>query len=189
MNYDSKDHSEPCSACVLFQLVPAEFRGKQIPCRYIPFNSQGETLDSLSRYSHEYEIEEVFGDWLRKTITALENARQEANKPSPPRGSEAMGEHLFQKLHPKCANPACHTEFRWLAGGKFFRFRPESVASGSNADDVRPTLHISGVKHYWLCEHCSHVFTLTFDDNDGVMLKLRWPELMAAEHQKQSTTS
>jgi hypothetical protein len=62
MNYDSKDHAEPCSSCVLFQLVPPQFRGNKIPCRHIPLNAGGETLDSLWRYSHQFEIEEVFGN-------------------------------------------------------------------------------------------------------------------------------
>ena len=193
MNYDSKDHAEPCSSCVLFQLVPPEFRGNKIPCRHIPFNAEGETLDSLGRYSHQFEIEEVFGKWLRTTITALEEARQashaEGNRPSAPGDGGAAGERLFQKLHPKCANPACPTAFRWLAGGKFFRFRPESAASPSKDKGAPSPLGIPGVEHYWLCEHCSHVFTLAFEENEGVMLKLLWPELSAAECPKQLTAS
>src|ERR1700719_4296365 len=72
MNYDTKEHPGPCSDCVLMQLVPPEFRGEQIPCRHIPFNSEGATLDSLYRYAHQFETEEVSGNWLRTTIEALE---------------------------------------------------------------------------------------------------------------------
>jgi hypothetical protein len=191
MNYDSKDHAEPCSSCVLFQLVPPQFRGTQIPCRHIPFNAEGETLDSLFRYSDQFEIEEVFGNWLRTTITALEQAQQASraseSKPPAPGGGEATGEPLSQKLHPKCANPACPTAFRWLAGGKFFRFRPESAASHSEGKGAPSLLGIPGVEHYWLCEHCSHVFTLTFEENEGVMLKLLWPELSVVESPKELT--
>ena len=60
-NYDSANHSVPCSECVLFSLVPPQFRGKQIPCRHIPFNAEGETLDSLGPCSEQFEIEELFG--------------------------------------------------------------------------------------------------------------------------------
>jgi hypothetical protein len=191
MNFDSKENPGPCSDCVLMQLVPLQFRGKQIPCRHIPFNADGETLDSLCRYSNQFEIEEAFGNWLRTTIATLEEARQtsraEGNRPSAPRGGEATGEPLFQKFHPKCANPACPTAFRWLAGGKFFRFRPEAAASHSKDKDAPALLGIIGVEHYWLCEHCSHVFTLAFEKNEGVMLKLRYPELSAAECPKQLT--
>jgi hypothetical protein len=105
MNYDSKETPGPCSDCVLLQLVPPQFRGRQIPCRHIPFNAEGETLDSLYRYSDQFEVEEAFGNWLRKTIAALDEARQaspaEGNRPSAPGCGEAAGESLSQKLHPK----------------------------------------------------------------------------------------
>jgi hypothetical protein len=191
MNYDSRDHAEPCSSCVLFQLVPQQFRGKQIPCRHIPFNAEGESLDSLYRSSHQFEVEEVFGNWLRRMIAAVETlsgaSRVEGNPPVAPGGGETAGESLSQKLHPKCANPACPTAFRWLAGGKFFRFRPESVASHSENKSAPSLLGISGVEHFWLCDRCSHIFTLAFEENQGVVLKLLYPALLAAEHPKQLT--
>ena len=191
MNYDSKDHADPCSACVLFQLVPPQFRGKQIPCRYIPLNAEGETLDSLYRSSHQFEVEEVFGNWLRKMIAAVETLsgtiRAGGNPPSAPSGGKATGEPLSQKLHPKCANLACVTPFRWLEGGKFFRFRPESVASGSENKRTPTLVGTPGMEHFWLCERCSHVFTLAFEEGQGVMLKVLWPELLAAECPKQLT--
>ena len=192
MNYDSKDHADPCSACVLFQLVPPQFRGNQIPCRHIPLNAEGETLDSLYRSSHQFEVEEVFGNWLRRMIAAVEtlngNSSAEGNPPSAPGEGEATGEPLSQKLHPKCANPACATAFRWLAGGKFFRFRPESVASHSEGKGAPSLLGISGVEHFWLCDRCSHIFTLAFEEPQGVILKLLYPELLAAEHPKLLTS-
>jgi hypothetical protein len=192
MNYDSKDHAEPCSSCVLFQLVPPQFRGKQIPCRYITLNAEGETLDSLYRSSHQFEVEEVFGNWLRQTIAKIEETRQallgKGPRTSAPGNGEAGATHLSQKLHPKCANPVCATAFRWLEGGKFFRFRPESVASRSEDKGAPTILGIPEVEHYWLCERCSHVFTLAFEEDQGVILKLLWPELLAAECPKQLTT-
>jgi hypothetical protein len=36
----------------------------------------GRTLASRSQYSDQFEIEEVFGSWLRKTIATLEEARE-----------------------------------------------------------------------------------------------------------------
>src|SRR6266567_565370 len=102
MNFDSEENPGPCSDCILMQLVPPEFRRKQIPCRHIPFNAEGETLDSLCRYSHQYEIEEVFGNWLRKTIATLEEARQgsraEEDTPSAQGRRGEAGERLFQQL-------------------------------------------------------------------------------------------
>src|SRR6202158_6358685 len=88
INYDPKDDADPCSACVLFQLVPPQFRGNQIPCRYIPLNAEGETLDSLYRSSHQFEVEGVFANWLRKMIAAGDklsgNSRAEGNPSSTP---------------------------------------------------------------------------------------------------------
>jgi hypothetical protein len=191
MNYDSKERAEPCSSCVLFELVPPQFRGNRIPCRHIPLNAEGETLDSLCRCAQQFEVEEVFGNWLRTTTATIESerhaSRDDVNRPSASSGGEAACERLSQKLHPKCANPACPTAFRWLAGGKFFRFRPESTASQPEHKGTPTLLGISGVEHYWLCERCSHVFTLEFEENKGVMLRALWPELSPAEHPNQLT--
>jgi hypothetical protein len=185
MNYDSKENPGPCSDCVLMHLVPPERHFEKIPCRHIPFNGSGETLDSLYRYSDQNEIEETVGDWLRITIQRLEEeraaARQAHRKQPTQSGGTLRGTPLYQQQHPKCANPACPTAFHWTGGGKFFRFRPDPVsASGSNSTaDSRGGIH--GVRHYWLCECCSHVFTLVYEEGYGVILKLIWPELAAGE--------
>src|ERR1700687_3108347 len=80
MNYDSKENPGPCSDCVLMQLVPAERRSEKIPCRHIPFDVSGETLDSLYHYSDQNEIEETLGGWLRATIRRLEEERMAARQ-------------------------------------------------------------------------------------------------------------
>ena len=89
MNYDSKENPGPCSDCVLMQLVPPERRSEKIPCRHIPFNTSGESLDSLYRCSNQQETEEVVGAWLKSTIQRLEEeraaARQAHSKQPPPR--------------------------------------------------------------------------------------------------------
>jgi hypothetical protein len=36
---------------------------------------------------------------------------------------------------------------------------------------------VHGVKHFWLCERCCHVFTLVSTKESGVILKLLWSEL------------
>jgi hypothetical protein len=38
---------------------------------------------------------------------------------------------------------------------------------------------------YWLCERCAHVFTLVYDEEYGVTLKLIWSELVAGETHKE----
>ena len=189
MNYDSKENPGPCSDCVLMQLVPPERRSETIPCRHIPFNTSGEALDSLYRYSNQQETEETVGAWLRATIQRLEEERaaaRHAHSKHPPAGGGTLrGTPLYQKQHPKCANPACPTAFHWTGGGKFFRFRPDPVsATGSNPTADLPG-GIHGVRHYWLCERCSHVFTLVYGEECGVTLKLIWSDLAAGETHKE----
>src|SRR5260370_29783543 len=178
MNYDCKENPEPCTHCVLMQLVPPGFRPANTPCRYISMNEAGETLDTLYRYDNQPEIEETVEKWLRATIAALEETRRLAQSGSrrhlpEPDSAEMQGTPLFQRFHPKCANPACPTPFHWLGGGKFFRFRPGEVAEGTDcsAQDAPKNLH--GVKHFRLCERCSHVFTLTHDPQHGIVLRLQ----------------
>jgi hypothetical protein len=188
MNYDSKDHPDPCSECALMQLVPPEFGAAEIPCRHIPLNAEGETLESLYHYVDQYETEEVFGKWLRATIATLA-ARREAERDiairsSVPGTADGEAEPLFQGLHRKCANPACSTAFDWLAGGKFFRFQPVSAAIASQAEGARLVAGTHGVWHYWLCEPCSRVFSLAQNESKTVVLKLVCPELRAEDSPK-----
>ncbi len=188
MNYDFKENRGPCSDCVLMHLVPPARRSEMIPCRHIPFNVSEETLDSLYRHGDQNQIEETVGNWLRGTIQRLEEERtalrRDQHKESTPSREGLRGTPLYQKEDPKCANPACATAFHWTGGGKFFRFRPDPVSeneSNSRADSPRG---IHGVRHYWLCERCSQVFTLVYHEGDGVMLKRMWPELPVSEAAK-----
>jgi len=54
-------------------LVPPERRSEKLPCRHIPLNVSGETLDSLYQHSNQNEIEETVGGWLRTVIQRLES--------------------------------------------------------------------------------------------------------------------
>jgi hypothetical protein len=193
MNYDRKENPGPCSDCVLMQLVPPELRSEKIPCRHIPFGASGETLDSLYRYGNQHEIEETAGNWLREIIKRLEDERKALprndTKPPTPGGEAMKGTPLFQSLHPKCANSACPTAFHWLAGGKFFRFRPNQASPSGSTPTTDSSTGLHGVKHFWLCERCSHVFTLVHEEEYGVVLKLLWPELPVAETHEELTAA
>jgi hypothetical protein len=76
MNYDRKENPAPCKECILMDLVPHEHRSETVPCRHIPLNASGETLDSLYRYGSQYELEETVRSWLRGTIAQLEEERK-----------------------------------------------------------------------------------------------------------------
>src|ERR1700758_2167376 len=193
MNFNSAENPEPCTDCVLIQLVPPEFRSEEIPCRHIPFDSSGETLDSLYRYGDQVEIEEVVTGWLRATIKRVEEERADLErnqkKPVAESGATTKGTALYQKQHPKCANPACPTAFHWTGGGKFFRFRPDPVSANEKDPTTDSPGGIHDVRHYWLCERCSHVFTLVHDEEHGVTLKLIWPEFATRENEKEMSAA
>jgi hypothetical protein len=193
MNYDCKNDPAPCGDCVLMQLVPPELRAGKKRCRQIPLNTAGETLDTLYRYGDEHEIEETLRNWLVTIIGQLEARRKEPHtadvKHLLANGQVTKGVALHQNLHPKCANPACATAFHWLEGGKFFRFRPDEATIDSNPSVTESTGNVHGVKHFWLCEHCSHVFTLVYDAEHGVVLTLRWLELPLTEARKELAIS
>ena len=77
LNFDQPGVKRPCSECVLMQLVPAEFRDKQIACRYIPLNDQHETVQSLYQCGTPEELEAAVIEWLMNTIQKLELERTE----------------------------------------------------------------------------------------------------------------
>lgn len=75
MNYDSKEHPEPCGECMLVEFVPQDCRGQAVPCRFIPLNETGETLDDLYNWGTQQDIDEAMRTWLLKTIEDLESRR------------------------------------------------------------------------------------------------------------------
>jgi hypothetical protein len=189
INFGSLNNLRPCSECPLIEFVPAELRSERVPCRHISVTPWGETLDMLYRTSDQHEIELVVLNWLRETISKLEQRRAEINHPEAPSAASGAESRsvvaLQQDVYPKCANPACPTEFHWLAGGKFFRFRPDAVEEGPGEDAERKSGNLHGVKHYWLCEACSRVFTLVYDEGFGVSLKVVQLDLPLAELSKE----
>jgi len=192
MNYDSKDNPGPCEECVLMQLVPSEQRAGNIPCHKIPLNTAGDTLESLYRYAEDRDVEEIYGKWLREVIERVE---QLTRGPSPtsaadPAAPVVPGIALHQNLHPKCANPACPAAFVWNAGGKFFRFREiETAKDRDRAATTSKSRSSHGVKHYWLCDRCARVFTLTHCTEHGVVVQFRRLALASANDVGQTSAA
>jgi hypothetical protein len=58
--------------CVLMSFVPKECRYEAVPCRHIPLNYLGETLDSLYRTGTNEELERTLESWLLERIRQLE---------------------------------------------------------------------------------------------------------------------
>jgi hypothetical protein len=77
---NSSDASRPhaCEDCWLIEFVPPDLRDEQVPCRFIPLNANGVTVDSLYRYGTGAETEEALRQWLRTRIRELEADLSEA---------------------------------------------------------------------------------------------------------------
>ena len=78
LNFDSTKPTKPCSDCVLMKLIPEDAHGRKVPCRYIPLNERGETIDSFYRTGTQEELEAAVAKWLKATIDRLERERAQA---------------------------------------------------------------------------------------------------------------
>jgi hypothetical protein len=78
LNFDPTQQPRPCSECILTQLVPGDMQRKKFPCRYIPLNKRGETIDSFYRSGTQEELELELGRWLKTTIEHLEKQKAES---------------------------------------------------------------------------------------------------------------
>jgi hypothetical protein len=78
LNFDPTQQPRPCSECILTQLIPGDMQRKKFPCRYIPLNKRGETIDSFYRSGTQEELELELGRWLKTTIEHLEKQKAES---------------------------------------------------------------------------------------------------------------
>lgn len=62
----------PEGGCTLLGLVPNEHQHETVPCRHIPLNEKGETIDSLYRAGNTGRIETELRNWLVKEIEKFE---------------------------------------------------------------------------------------------------------------------
>jgi len=88
---------------------------------------------------------------------------------------------MVLNLRPKCANPSCAASFEWLAGGRLFRFDRELKANSATAVHQAGFPERHPVEHFWLCEHCSNIYTLKYEAGRGVAISNLWPKLPAAK--------
>ena len=79
-NFGDPSRPHPCSECLLMKFVPRELKDQDSPCRLIPLNGKGETIDYLYRFGTQLELEEALAGWLRKQINAIEEQRKAAGR-------------------------------------------------------------------------------------------------------------
>ena len=78
LNAFSSKERQPCSNCLLMQFVPAPSRSEQVPCRHIPLNQAGETVQSFYSQRTQLELEEALASWLRAAIRRLEEENSQS---------------------------------------------------------------------------------------------------------------
>jgi hypothetical protein len=72
INLGCKTVREPCCNCLLMMFVPPASCLEATPCRHIPLNEAGETIDSFYRHHTQLELEGALEVWLRANIKRLE---------------------------------------------------------------------------------------------------------------------
>ena len=97
LNHDPTQPRKPCNECLLMTLVPKEFSERRVPCRYIPLNARGETLDLFYRTGTREELEAAVVTWLRATIEQLEREKEQTT---------ATG------------TPNAHVKAKWVSGSE-----------------------------------------------------------------------
>jgi hypothetical protein len=95
LNFNANDIPVPCTDCVMMQVVPADSQQRKFPCRYIPLNERGETLDLLYREGTQEETETTFKNWLKSTIARLERQQAENFLPEKPIEVHVQGQWVM----------------------------------------------------------------------------------------------
>ena len=72
----------PCSECRLMKFVPPDLRSEGSPCRFIPLNEKGQTIDYFYRYGTQLEMEEALAGWLKSQIARIEQELAKSTQPS-----------------------------------------------------------------------------------------------------------
>ncbi len=72
LNYGSIQSLLPCSECFWMRFVPQDCCGERIPCRHIPLNVEGYTVDTFYRLGTQEELEVAWAGWLRTMIRRFE---------------------------------------------------------------------------------------------------------------------
>ena len=72
LNFNEPGRPHPCEQCLLTDFVPGDKQCADVPCRHIPLNAAGQTIDELYRNASEIEMEETVARWLRAAIAKLE---------------------------------------------------------------------------------------------------------------------
>jgi hypothetical protein len=81
LNFHRVKDRRPCSDCVMNTLVPSDCLAETYPCRHIPLNEAGFTIDTYYRLGTFEEAEVALRTWLQKMIQKLETLAPDENSP------------------------------------------------------------------------------------------------------------
>jgi len=72
LNFCETVRQHPCYECLLWDWVPADCQGEDLPCHFIPLNEQGDSIASLEDAGKREEAEKALLGWLDSVIRHLE---------------------------------------------------------------------------------------------------------------------
>ena len=82
LNFGETVKQHPCYECLLWEWVPAEHQGEDLPCQFIPLNEKGDTVASLEDSQDREEAEKALLGWLDSVVEYLETQLAEEQKAS-----------------------------------------------------------------------------------------------------------
>ena len=80
-NLGDPTRTHPCSECRLLEFVTCELRGESRPCRFIPLDQEGKTIDYFYRCGTQTELEEALAGWLRGQIEEIHQRLRNSTDP------------------------------------------------------------------------------------------------------------
>jgi hypothetical protein len=72
INYGYPYRAHPCHECHLLDFVSPEYRTREVPCHFIPLNTDGDTIEELELQDNQAKIEREVSGWLRARIKEIE---------------------------------------------------------------------------------------------------------------------
>ncbi len=78
LNFGEPHRPHACHECLLFDFVPEASRTEDVPCHFIPLNSEGRTIAEIKKSGSPEELENAVKNWLQTTISHLEHKAEPA---------------------------------------------------------------------------------------------------------------
>ena len=75
INYGYPHRAHPCNECHLLDFVSLENRTQEVPCHFIPLNTDGDTIEDLELRDDQTKLEREVSEWLRAKIREIEDQR------------------------------------------------------------------------------------------------------------------